>query len=543
MYEPRDLIVHAPDPLSVLDHIGRTRQLTYLRDYLRALGTTWALEEPYYFDRDYLSEFAAFYSSSARGYPNVCRRLHFFSGPPLTRSDFLATLGDESGSWSLQDAYLGFVVIRPIPGAPLGRTVLKHYPDRSPERPRILTPARDYAVHIAGLRLRVRGLAWAQQDAAVSACATIALWTMFHSSAFDEHHAIPTTAAITMSAHRSASLGSRIFPSEGLNPSQIGEAIKEHGLIPLALRGPESAVSDSGHELDGFSTDLFSKLCSTLIRSGYPVLIGASRLGARTAPPSGHAVCLVGFRSWCPSPVNAGDVVLEDSNAPYFYIHDDNIGPNVRHRLCQYKGIAALYHDPPGADATVTTDEPPVDRSFLVPKVLIVGLHEGIRLSSTELRRFCEGTIRLPHEISKSIAEAARRHGKLIGGIRMGVRILRLRDYLGDELDRIVSDRGLRARLRADLTQMVQPMSLHVTLIRLALSRGGASGTDRPVGDDEIMMDVLYDTTDSKLNASPFASIIFDPHVSRLVQGLFAARPWLVGKHIICCPASPGSSG
>lgn len=54
------------------------RQVSYLCDYLEDLNASFIIEEPHYFDRDYLAEVAAFYSSSSRGYKNICLRLHFF---------------------------------------------------------------------------------------------------------------------------------------------------------------------------------------------------------------------------------------------------------------------------------------------------------------------------------------------------------------------------------------------------------------------------------------------------------------------------------
>src|SRR5690606_20144166 len=99
----------------------------------------------------------------------------------------------------------GFVVIRPIPNTPLGRTVLRIYPDKTPSTPRITNPSRQYECHVAGLTLKIEGLAWQQQDQGVGGCATVALWSMLHSQAFDDRHVVPTTAEVTQIAHRSGS--------------------------------------------------------------------------------------------------------------------------------------------------------------------------------------------------------------------------------------------------------------------------------------------------------------------------------------------------
>ena len=78
MREPLPLEVGPFGPTDPLAMLVGCPQAIYLRRYLEDLGATTVLTEPYYFDRDYLAEFAAFYCVSAAGYPNVCRRLHFF---------------------------------------------------------------------------------------------------------------------------------------------------------------------------------------------------------------------------------------------------------------------------------------------------------------------------------------------------------------------------------------------------------------------------------------------------------------------------------
>ena len=181
----------------------RSRQARYLERYLDALNARVILRESKYFDRDYLAEFAAFYSVSAKGYSNVCERMHFFSDGITRRTLRAAAGGSPRAKSRMQDSYLGFIVRRPIPAAPLGRTVLKWFSDKfAHTTPRVPASTRKYFAHICGVKLYVEGLAWQQQDTGVGSCATVSLWSMLHSSALDEYHAIPTTADITRDAHK-----------------------------------------------------------------------------------------------------------------------------------------------------------------------------------------------------------------------------------------------------------------------------------------------------------------------------------------------------
>ena len=135
----------------------------------------------------------------------------------------------------LQDAYLGFSVIRPLPGSPLGRTVVATFgPEEGSGRRREFGGSRKYAVHLGGFELHVDGLAFQQQDQGVSACATIALWSAIHRVAPMEGIPAMTPAQITEAASRYYLPGGRSLPSQGLTVNQMCEAIRAGGLARLA---------------------------------------------------------------------------------------------------------------------------------------------------------------------------------------------------------------------------------------------------------------------------------------------------------------------
>src|SRR5947208_2132694 len=84
------------------------------------------LVETRYIDRDYSSDYRRFYAQTFRTYERHCKRVHFFA------DDIAVILSNPD--WSerrraLQEtskrAYCGFCVVRPLPGAPIGRTILR----------------------------------------------------------------------------------------------------------------------------------------------------------------------------------------------------------------------------------------------------------------------------------------------------------------------------------------------------------------------------------------------------------------------------------
>ncbi len=331
MHQPLSFNLLDFDPNTFLDEYTTSNQIIYLRKYLFEIGAQTLLEEPNYFDRDYLSEFSSFYGHSARGYKNICKRIHFFS-EKISEETFKKAIGGESKELSLfQKEYLGFIVIRPIQKAPLGKTVLKWYPEERPQYPRITKPSREYKVDICGMELKINGLAWQQQDQGVASCATVALWSMLQSSALDDYHFIPTTSEITEAAHKTASLGSRIYPTKGLTISQICEVLKEVGFAPCLIEGDIKLPNGS----KGFSLEKFIRTCTSFIRSGYPVLL-AGQLGIPGYSYGYHAICAVGFRentSTPPKGQTKGQIFIHDKNIHHLYIHDDNLGPSVRFQI------------------------------------------------------------------------------------------------------------------------------------------------------------------------------------------------------------------
>lgn len=468
---------------NLLSSYARVPQAQYLRCYLSDLGARWVIEEPY-FDRDYLEEHSAFYAALAARYPNHCTRAHFFDSQFTTEILDAALGGDASALLALQKSSLGFVVLRPLPHAPLGRTVMRWYPDereRYANNPRVVRPSRDYVVHLAGLPLTVHGLAWQQQDGAVGLCATTALWSALHSSAFDDHHAVPTTTAVTRFAHESVGGGVLRLPAaEGLSDQQMLETIARAGLTPLLINGDAD---------DGFNQARFSTLVATLVRSRFPVLLSGVVEGL-----GGHVVCVTGFRE-----VGGSETYLQDAEVNTFYIHDDNLGPNVRHVVDKddFERVVLRAEAPPHRYTGPRLPDPTIGHPAFRPQALIVAVPEGLHLAPDRL----EGIAR---EVSESIA------GQADEPMKLSVTFMfeKLSAYLGEVLPRGLAPERLRAARRAVLDK-VPLMSLHVAVVRLGLA-------DKPV------VDVLVDASDLARGAEwrAFATLLYGDSLRPIIEKL-----------------------
>jgi hypothetical protein len=356
----RDILKLAPSVFDAEDH--HARQFEYVSDYVKRMNCGTVVVESHYVDRDYMEEHSVFYSRALAGVPNYCQRVHFFTAQPqavrrsLTRLlGMLRTPDYERACRSFsEETYLGFTVIRPLHGSPVGRTVL-----RAPDVTGRIATTHRYPVHLLGTTLKVEGLAFQQQDIGVSACATTALWTSLQNAATFEDIAPVAPAQITALASRFALPFGRSMPSEGLSAAQMSQAIQGVGLSPNLLR-----VADSDHA---------RRLLLAMALSGFaPVLL----LKAPEVEDY-HAVVLSGVdvRTTGPFevPTAQGAIVEASSLVTGFSINDDRIGPYVPATI-----------DASRTDGTITIQPPTTYGELRLQWKLthiLVALHTKIRFS------------------------------------------------------------------------------------------------------------------------------------------------------------------
>ena len=199
----------------------------YLLRYLDCIDAETCILEEEYVDRDYLVDYQKFYSRSFEKYERFTKRIHFFKGE-ISLETFKESL---KGKYEpLCDSYLGFVVIKSIGGdcRSLGRTVLKIRSLKENGKLRFFAK-QEYYASLFGIPLDVESLPSQSQDQGVSACATVALWSVTRHLLYRFGLPYHSPAEITEVATRSSSLARR-FPSDGLDMTQMGDYIKSIGL-------------------------------------------------------------------------------------------------------------------------------------------------------------------------------------------------------------------------------------------------------------------------------------------------------------------------
>ncbi len=259
------------------------------------------LIEENYVDKDYRSTYYEFYAKKGLRYSPFCVRLHFFKqGVTLTPERGLrVTTGH------LDERYVGYMVLRPTPIAPIGRTVLSIHAIRG-----FAGAIIDgiHPVHLLGYPvLQVKGFPYMQQHTDISVCAHAVCWSILrHYSQRYRNYAEFLVADITRMASPTKAGG--LIPSRGLGIDQACRVFSEAGLFPDVYQKDEMG-------------ERFYRLLNAYIESGFPVFAAFERRP--------HAITVIGHgTSELDAFANVTDSVLfawESINS--LVVVDDNYMP------------------------------------------------------------------------------------------------------------------------------------------------------------------------------------------------------------------------
>lgn len=299
----------------------------YFKEYFSSTGVNahTIVVENDYVDRDFLDDFAGYYVRCFQEYRHTCSRLHFFDFD-FSEAEFTEAISGKGvlTDAKLQEGYLGFVVVKPLPQTIIGRTCLKTY---SPDAGRRVFPfIRKYDANLFGIPLHVeQTLAFQEQDSVVAACASSALWSAFHATGIMFHHRIPSPVEITNSATKYLPLETRTFPNQGLSALQMSYAIREVGLEPVYF--------DTKHEAT------LKSLIYGYLKGGLPVVMGvelwdvSDQANPTHKDEDYHAVTITGYSlptAAVPVPDPDTGTLFTASGINELYAHDDQVGPFAR---------------------------------------------------------------------------------------------------------------------------------------------------------------------------------------------------------------------
>lgn len=409
------------------------KQIVYLALHLKALGYACAVIETNYVDHDFMEDYAQYYSRCFKPYCKTCTRVHLFNRV-LTDAELDGVLiaDDEDVHTSLQNAYLGFIVLRPLQKTVIGRTCIKTLENTLPDVD--YKALCDIKVSFFGVNLTVRCMPFQEQDNTVAACATSALWSALNVTARLFCHATMTPSSITITAKNTGASLTRAMPNrEGLTITEMISAIRQQGLDVVCVR-----------------TDLLKmRVRRSLILGniyaymalGAPVILVGEIEGLGL-----HAVTVNGYG--IDKAVSSKDMVdfrrLEANDIKKVFVHDDQIGPYTCMGLTDF---GDAY------DMTTEWTIPNTDniRRFKI-RYLLIPLYDKIRVSYEEIWS-------MTFAIDAMLASLKYREP-----IRWRIRLLRSNDFKTQvkRLSGIAGDERLRV-MKSGLPKYVWEVSVNVS--------------------------------------------------------------------------------
>lgn len=302
--------------------------VVYFEEYFNTLKARTIIVEYNYVDRDFLEDFSGYYVRCFPDYKRYCTRIHFFDRL-FAEDDFKNLISASKNSLltekDLQDSYLGFVIVKPLPKTIIGRTCLRTYPkkDAGKDGERFFPIIRQYNVNLFGISLNVETLAFQEQDQVAAACATSALWTVFQGTGKKFQHSIPSPVKITEKAFQSFPWATRAFPNrDGLTAEMMAQAIRDVGLEPFSPNPGDEYIRKA---------TLYAYL-----RGQIPILLGFTICKVNDQYQldytiAGHAVAVTGFHLGSHiEPLMSSGFLLKASQMDKIYVHDDQVGPFSR---------------------------------------------------------------------------------------------------------------------------------------------------------------------------------------------------------------------
>jgi hypothetical protein len=402
---------------------NRKKQIDYLAGYLDHKNVKTILIENEYIDRFYLEDYAEYYVRCFTNYPRTCKRFHFFKDITFTDiefSDFLVGNLAPISEGTLKEKYAGFVVVKPLPETIIGRTCLEAYEEDDAPYRRLYPVTRAYDVGLFGVTLRVnKTLPFQEQDKVVSACATSALWTLFHATELVRSHHVKSPVQITKIAS-TLSLDKKTFPSKGLTIEMMGHVLAAEGLDPLHV---DLSPVFNGNQNE--SIRLVKEYTYAYQKHEIPLILGvdvyrndnSGELSLEFNHLGKHAVTICGFSINDEVKNEAllhGEFYTRADSINKIYVHDDQLGPFARIEFgkATTDQYVARVQTKEAAYSGIVTDYlcnyigTPADQ-IMLPNNILGGLYHKIRIPYVVIRETVSHFNRLLVQISEQSPVAA----------------------------------------------------------------------------------------------------------------------------------------
>ncbi len=358
-------------------------QLNYLHHYLthKEVNTKSVVVEHEYIEKSYLEDYADYFVRCFNDYGKKSTRIHFFSCEfselefsnllaggkenqsepfsfkkkskerlsPNSKTRFflnrtrassnnkkLSTLLD-----SLQENYIGYIVIRPIPRTFIASGAIRPYKYiLNDETKNVLL--KNIQVNLFGIELKVDALPFQEQDRVVSACATSSLWTYLNAPIFNLKD-IPSPSTISKMAFSLPEASKLDFHTSGLDPYSMSSIFRSLGLSPIEIGKDVMSFEEADKDCALTNRRNFIRHLKEIVYSynsfKLPIIMGLEVYERESDDgpfiyKGSHAVTIVGYSlnrsKFTKLESEIDDIDLKSDDINYFYIHDDQLGPYAR---------------------------------------------------------------------------------------------------------------------------------------------------------------------------------------------------------------------
>ena len=299
--------------------------------------------EDNYIDKVYRDEYYTYFSTKLYPYKRDCVKLSFID--LKIEKDMLL---NPAALENIKDAYLGFMILRPIFPGIVGRTALSPTALQSPSSDIRICKA-PIKNSIIGQDVTIRAFPHSSQDTELMTCAETTIWSLmeYFGNKYPEYSPI-----LPSKIHKILDLKAyqRHIPSEGLLYTDISYVLQSN------------SFGCKVYSRRTYSEDAFKRIISSYIESGVP--LGVAITGMHNGKRIGHAVVCIGrkhipqnkidtlpSKSFTKNPVRykiwndcIDEFVFNDDNNPCYQIADIS-HPTPQYPACSVSDIVVpLYH-------------------------------------------------------------------------------------------------------------------------------------------------------------------------------------------------------
>ncbi len=235
-----------------------------------------------YNDRYYHDIYRLYYSKKHFQFPDLCGRVFLFDNGRLKRRPNTTEKAEAKNSTDCyQNAFIGAIVRRPLPGREIGRTLIDpryvlgtSYSDRLSSN----VWRNRYHMTLQGIPLSVVAFPFTMQDGEVATCAETTIINMmdYYSQRYSEYKSILPSEIVNI-VHNNSNV--RNLPSNGLSYEMISRVFVELGFSPILY--PFSSTMKATN---------FLNILHAYVASGIPVALGIEDNDGG----DGHSIIIIG---------------------------------------------------------------------------------------------------------------------------------------------------------------------------------------------------------------------------------------------------------